>query len=91
MPPELQLLIAAQNALRSSPSVALELADEHAREYAGGRFAQEREVIAIEALFALGRQQAAMARAEAFITRYPRSVQASALAKRLERARHGPR
>jgi hypothetical protein len=86
VPPELQLLTSAQSALRSNPALALELADEHAREYPGGRFAQEREAIAIEALFELGREHAARTRADAFIARYPRSVQASSFAKRLEPA-----
>jgi len=88
VPPELELLAQAQRALHGSPATALELAEQHARAYAGGRFVQERESIAIEALFALGRQVAARDRAHAFIARFPQSVQAARLRSSLEHGGH---
>lgn len=88
VPPELQLLSAAQRALRNAPAHALELAERHAESYPGGRFAQEREEITIEALFALGREPAARARARVFLERYPGSMQAARLRKRLREAGH---
>ena len=70
---EVRLLERAQDALRSSPSDALALADEHARKYPRGMLAQEREVIAIEALAKLGRTKDLTARANAFKARFPGS------------------
>ncbi len=58
---------------RGSPQRAVALAGEHARAYPHGAFAQEREMIAIEALVKLGDRAGARARAEAFRKTYPRS------------------
>ena len=87
VPPELQLLASAQRALRASPSEALALADRHARAYPAGRFVEEREEIAITALFALGQKEAGQARARRFLARYPRSLSAPRIAILLERER----
>lgn len=73
---ELQLLERAQDALRTRPAEALALVDEHARRFPHGMLAQEREVIAIEALAKSGRKNDAKVRAAAFKTRFPSSSHA---------------
>jgi hypothetical protein len=70
---ELRLLERAQQALRADPARALAIAEQHRRMFTRGQFAQEREMIAIEALVALGQTRRAAARAEAFARRYPDS------------------
>jgi hypothetical protein len=70
---ELALLERAQRALRSDPAAALALAEQHRAQYARGSLAQEREVLAIEALLRLGKRAAAERRAHAFEQRYPES------------------
>jgi hypothetical protein len=77
---ELALLRSAQDALRASPATALSIAEEHARRFGDGTLAQEREVVAIEALAALSRLPEARARAERFSARWPRSAHARRLA-----------
>lgn len=73
-PPEATLLARAhEELLHGSPSKALETTAEHARAYPHGALAQEREVIAIESLLALGRHDEAKRRAKAFHTSYPSS------------------
>lgn len=68
------LLHEAQDALRSSPAAALAKTQEHAKKYPRGLFVQEREVIAIEALVALGRTGEAEARAARFDKSFPGST-----------------
>jgi len=70
---EEDLLERATRALRRDPTEALALADEHAHTFAAGRLAQEREVVAIQALSKLARFDAARARAKRFFERYPNS------------------
>ena len=70
------MLERAQDALKSRPREALALCDEHARAFPNGMLAQEREVIAIEALMKTGREQEARARAARFASRYPGSSHA---------------
>jgi hypothetical protein len=72
--PEDQLLEKARRALGSDPNRALALTREHARSYPSGVLAQEREVIAIEALKRLGRAGEADARRGTFEERYPQSA-----------------
>lgn len=74
---ELDLVKEAGQALKSDPSRALQLTMEHARIYPSGALAEEREVIAIEALAHLRRLSAARSRAERFIVAYPRSAHLS--------------
>jgi hypothetical protein len=72
--PEDQLLERARRALASDPNRALALTREHARTYPNGVLAQEREVIAIEALKRLGRSSEADSRRGTFEERYPQSA-----------------
>lgn len=71
---ELALLEKAQDALRSRPAEALTLTNEHARRFPKGSYAQEREVIAIEALAKTGRTAEARARADRFKRAFPGSA-----------------
>lgn len=71
---ESALLSRAHGAMAIDPSRALSLTAEHARRFPAGVLAQEREVLAIEALARMGQDGDARARAEAFTTRYPRSA-----------------
>jgi RNA polymerase sigma-70 factor, ECF subfamily len=67
------LLRRAQDALASNPARALALVGEHQKSYPRSAFAQEREVLAIDALIRLGRRSEAEARADAFARAYPSS------------------
>jgi hypothetical protein len=71
---ELALIREAQDALRTSPARALALTDEHRRRFGDGALAQEREVVAIDALVRLGRRAEARARAAELHRRWPRSA-----------------
>lgn len=73
---ELVLLERSRASLDVDAALALELAEQHAKSYPQGVFAQEREMLAIEALLKLDRKPAARARAERFLSRYPDSPQA---------------
>jgi hypothetical protein len=72
--PEDVLLEQARRALASDPGRALSLAREHAAGYPSGVLAQEREVIAIEALRRLGRTSEAEKRLQRFERLYPQSA-----------------
>jgi hypothetical protein len=78
---EFELLQEARRALAPDPRLALALLDEHEQRYPSGMLAPEREVLAIEALRALGRDSEAERRLAAFRTRYPNSLHL----RRLER------
>ncbi len=67
------LLIEARRALPSDPARALALAEDHAAHFAAGMLAPEREMIAVDALEALGRDDAARRRATALASRWPTS------------------
>lgn len=69
---ELELLQEAMSA--SSPEVALATAERHLARFPGSPMAQEREVIAVEALVKLGRLDAARTRAERFRAQWPTST-----------------
>ena len=77
---ELALLRTAQDALRADPARALDVAAEHTRRFGDGTLAQEREVVAIEALVALERSVEARTRAGRFTARWPRSAHSRRLA-----------
>lgn len=81
---ELALLRRSQAALDGDPSAALDLAEQHARDYPRGLFAQEREVLAIEALLKLRRKPAAVDRAAHFVQRFPDSPHARRVRALLE-------
>ncbi len=71
---ELALIRRAQDTLAADPARALALTDEHLRRFGDGMLAQEREVVAIDALVRLGRLDTARARAARFHQRWPRSA-----------------
>jgi hypothetical protein len=71
---ELRLVGAAQRALPRDPALALALAREHARRFPGGELAQERDAIAISALWETGQRDAARARARRFVQEHPGST-----------------
>ncbi len=73
-PSEPVLLEQARRALASSPATALALTAQHAARFPHGVLAQEREVIAIEALRRLGRGAEADRRAAAFAQAFPGSA-----------------
>jgi hypothetical protein len=72
--PEAELIERARAQLQNSPAQALVLTKRHRHLYPNGLLAQEREVIAIEALARLGKSQAAQKRAEAFRAAQPNSI-----------------
>ncbi len=88
---ELELLRRAQRALGRSPGRALALAARHARDYPRGVFAQEREVVAIEAQLKLRRSGVALARARRFVERFPHSPHLHRVQALVERGRFLPR
>ncbi|HTV23931.1 MAG TPA: hypothetical protein VMG12_34810 [Polyangiaceae bacterium] len=71
---EIALLEQAQGVLKSHPAEALAYTRRHQARFPNGALAQEREVIAIEALERLGRNDDARARAAEFERRYRGSV-----------------
>jgi hypothetical protein len=71
---ELVLLQRASDAVASRPEEALRLADQDAFIYPGGALAQERELIAIQALVRLGRRSEASLRADQFFRSFPGSA-----------------
>ena len=66
-PSELELIDRARREVRSAPASALASAAEHERRFPPGAMAEEREVIRISALAALGKRAEARARGEAFL------------------------
>lgn len=84
---EPQLIERARKALASDPRRALLLTQEHQRRFPAGALGVEREVIAVEALARVGQTAEARRRAQAFTTRYPKSIhtpQVRALLARLD-------
>ena len=73
-PTEAELLLQARRALSSDPAQALGWVREHERRFSTPSLAQEREIIAIDALRRLNRLREANARAERFHARYPSSI-----------------
>jgi hypothetical protein len=71
---EAALLEKARALLSREPARALALTREHRRRFPRGTLAEEREVIAIEALELLGQKRAASDEADAFGTQYRNSV-----------------
>jgi hypothetical protein len=73
-PNEAALLDTAQSVLATNPERALALTRAHRQRFPNGVLAQEREVIAIEALSRLGRKDDAKQRSEEFERTYPGSA-----------------
>ncbi|WP_394845988.1 hypothetical protein LZC95_00810 [Pendulispora brunnea] len=71
---EVELLRRAQDQLQADPKRALGLCEVHKEQYPNGDLAQEREVLAIDALLRLHRRSDAEARAERFDRAYPTSA-----------------
>jgi hypothetical protein len=71
---ELELLRRARDALPSDPAAALSIADVDRARFPSGPLAQEREVIAIDALTRLGRGSEARSRAKDFFDAFPSSA-----------------
>ncbi|HYP99629.1 MAG TPA: hypothetical protein VER96_13235 [Polyangiaceae bacterium] len=71
---EAALLEQARRALNTSPSYALQLANQHRARFPNGVLTQEREVIAIEALRRLHRSTEADQRASGFSKSFPGSA-----------------
>jgi hypothetical protein len=71
----------AQKQSHVDPRSVLRLAAEHARRFPDGVLAPEREVLAIEALRALGRNDQAEERLRKFRATYPDSLHTRALTK----------
>ena len=72
-PSEIELLRDARLALKQSPARALTLVEAHARAYPAGKLTQERELIGISALAALGRRTAVLSRGARFQHDFPSS------------------
>jgi hypothetical protein len=70
---EIKAIEQAQDALKTDPEYALAQCDDDAKLFPNGSSAQEREVIAIDALTRLGRMPEAKARAKKFATDFPNS------------------
>ena len=83
---EYRLLRAARQALAEFPARALALTEEHARRFPRGMLGQEREAIAVEALFQLGREGQARERARSFFATYPSSPHRSRVERALARS-----
>lgn len=71
---EVALLSRANLALKSDPAQALSLTAQHRQQFPTGNLAQERDVIAIEALLALGEIERARQSLARFEATYPRSA-----------------
>ncbi|HMJ10048.1 MAG TPA: hypothetical protein VK524_01520 [Polyangiaceae bacterium] len=83
---EIELLQRAQAALDADPATTLALAREHLRAHPDGVFAQERELLAIEALLKLRQRARAVERAQAFVQRFPASPHGRRVRALLERS-----
>ncbi len=71
---EADYLARATGQIQKEPAEALALAEGHAARFPEGKLGQERELIAISALAALGRKAEARARANLFLTLFPESA-----------------
>jgi hypothetical protein len=83
-PSELSMLETAQRALLHDPQRVLEVLDQHRSAFPRGRFAQERDVLMLEALQQLHDTAALRTGAREFMQRYPRSPHRSRVEKLIE-------
>jgi hypothetical protein len=86
-PSEAGLLLKARHDLPTDPAATLAITQQHARLFPGSDFAEEREVLAIEALAHLGRSSEARGRLDLFSQRFPRSIHIGRLGALLDRPR----
>ncbi len=84
-PDELSLIAQAQ-ALRDQPRALLKVLKQHAAWYPNGMLAQEREVLAVEALLASGKIEAGKRRAARLEAEYPTSAHLPRVRALLEKA-----
>lgn len=80
---ELRLLAPARQLVAAQPARALELAKEHARAFPRGVFAEERQVLVVEALARTGERAQAQGEAREFTKRYPHSTYLDRVAQAL--------
>jgi len=80
---ELELLKQARSAVSSDPLRAYALTERSRARYPNAVLAQERDFIAVSALFRIGREQQARAQATSFRSRYPRSAYLPQIARML--------
>ncbi|MDB4992569.1 MAG: hypothetical protein JWM74_1, partial [Myxococcaceae bacterium] len=73
---EAQLMESARHSLATDPATALLRTDDHRRSFPHGQLADERELIAIDALRRLGRPTEARTRGEALLRRDPSGLYA---------------
>jgi len=71
---ESRMLRRARRLLSSDPAASLAITREHRRRFPNGTLAQEREVLAIEALAHMGKKDEASDRADAFRKSHPDSA-----------------
>lgn len=84
---ERRMMDAARGALAADdPERALDVTRRHADRFPSGAMAEEREALAVRALLALDRLDAAQSRAAAFRRRYPESLAWPGLRARIDRA-----
>ena len=75
--------------LEHDPARAYALAQSGHRKFPRGMLREEREALAVIALWNTGEENAARRRAEAFLARYPNSAVRGQVEQRLARAREG--
>ena len=73
---ELTILTRARRLLVTAPAQSLALTEEHRTQYPKGAFAEERELLAVEALVKLARPADAQTRGRAFLRAHPGSAHA---------------
>lgn len=81
---EAKLVAEARRTLASDPGRTLGLTRDIAREFPEGQLVEEREALAIRALAALGRKDAAAKRAERFLTRHGHGPHADAVRRAVQ-------
>jgi hypothetical protein len=86
---ELQLIGAAQAALPGDPTRALALVRQLELRYPAGLLGQEREVIAVSALWQSGQREEARRRAARFTVEHPGSTYAARMRQIIEGGQHG--
>jgi hypothetical protein len=87
---EQTLISQAQRTLGARPARAIELLDRHETLYPDGQFAEEREVLWIDALSQLGMSKALSARGQRFLAAYPLSLHRARVKALLDAARSAP-